>query len=157
MIVSELFLRIKVETAKKITIATVTVISLLVFAKINFTGLNEYLKFYPEDVAEIDSVAQKYHLERGIAEYWMAKKAYMLSRTRTKVAPVYEDGSLSDYGASLECFRVKKFDFIVANNLAAVHIKKRFKILDTIKTPNCIILRVSPFTYPKRSFLPMSY
>lgn len=131
-------------------------VAFIVLVKFNLSGLNEYINYCPPDSREIDSVAAKHHLKRGIAEYWITKKTIMFSKHNIKMGQVYGDGSLYEYGSSRGWYLKKEFDFVVANNLVGEHIKRRFTIRDTIITPHCCILVVAPFTFSKGSYYPFT-
>jgi hypothetical protein len=134
---------------KSISLVFILFLFGITVSKVSLSGLSNYVDFYPYKVAEIDSVAKKYNLKRGVAEYWTAKKITMFSRNNVKVYSVYENLNIQELGANIHWFWDKEFDFIVANKLAPGPILQALEVKDTVVTPNYTILIMGHFTYPK--------
>ncbi len=132
-------------------------VGLFLFVIFNFSakGLKEYINFYPDDVSEIDEVAKKYHLTKGIADYWTAKKTSILSKQHVKLLPVYANAFVIENGNNINAFHEGNFDFVIDNGLFP-ETKNLFTIKDTIKTKQYKIFIVEKFIYPKEKFAPES-
>jgi hypothetical protein len=134
---------------KSISLICVLFFLIMTAAKFKSSGVKNYLSFYPQKVSEIDSVAKKYNLKRGVSEYWTAKKTTMFSKQNLKVYSVYENMCIQDLGANIHWFFDKEFDFIVANKLIPGPILQTLDVKDTVITPHYTILIMGHFTYPK--------
>lgn len=123
--------------------------------KISPSSIKNLMFFYPPDVSEIDEVAKKYHLKKGIGDYWTANKTTVLSRQHVKVLSVYADGYTLENGNNKSEFYTGYFDFVIENGLLP-ETKKKFIIKDTIKTKQYTIFIVEKFTYPQGTYAPVT-
>jgi hypothetical protein len=146
---------------KKLNISYSTGISLslligftfIISLKINAYGFQKYLNYYPENLSEIDSVAGKYNLKKGIGDYWSSRKSTILSKKNVVILSVYEGCNIQELGTNINWYYEGEFDFVVANSISSEALKF-FNIRDTITTKNYMILLVDKYIYPKGAYFP---
>ncbi len=128
------------------------------------SGLHNFLHYYPEKVACMDSLAWKYNLHNGIATYWEAKYTTMFSKKGLCVFTVYsnlnpwyhvmnenwyyfEDGSEN---------KLRIFDFIITNQILPDTIIKYLGLPeDTLRCgADTEILKMKSFQYSRKQRRP---
>ncbi|MCW3076256.1 MAG: hypothetical protein JWO32_865 [Bacteroidetes bacterium] len=122
--------------------------------KFSSAGLTNFFSYYPADVKLIDSVCVKHNLKRGIAEYWTAKRASLLSHNHIQVLSAFPGGNICESGANINWFHEGDFDFVISDSFLPEAMKKKFVIKDTIKTEQYEFLIVEKFYYPKGEYFP---
>jgi hypothetical protein len=125
----------------------------IISLKINADGFKKYLNYYPENLSEIDSVAGKYNLKKGIGDYWSSRKSTILSKKNIVILSVYEGCNIQELGTNINWYYEGEFDFVLANSISPEALKK-FNIRDSITTKNYKILLVDKYIYPKGAYFP---
>ena len=141
-------------TIKTISLFAMAVLFVMVIAKFKGNGLKTYFDYYPETVAEIDSVAKVHHFTKGLSEYWTAKRTTMLSKEKVKILSVYNDVSMKELGSNISWYYSGDFDFVVADGLKPESVSKHFTVKDTIKTKHYTILAVEKYFFPQGKYFP---
>lgn len=139
------------------TVSLIAVVLFLVISvnKLNLNTLDNYLNYYPDKVREIDSLAVKYKLKKGIASYWGSRPVTLFSHAGLKVSSVYPEGNMNELGTNINRYYEGEFNFIIFDDsMFPEEIKKRFKITDTIITKHNRILLVNDFKYIKGECFP---
>lgn len=147
--------KVKSEVSQKgFALSILSMLFIFTIIKFDSKGLDNYLNYYPESVSQIDSVAKKYHLKKGLSEYWTAKRTSLLSKEQVKILSVYNDISMQELGTNIDWFYTGQFDFVIADNLKPESITSRFKIRDTIQTKHHTILIVDKYYFPRGKYFP---
>jgi hypothetical protein len=149
--------KIKTETTKNIVSFSLPVL-FLVMTIIRFSPqkLDIYFSYFPERVKDIDSVCAKYHLKKGLSEYWTSRQTIVFSKNRIKVLAVYPITVMNEFCSNKSYYFDSKFDFIIADLLDGASIQERFVIKDTIQTKTCKILLVDDFIFKPGEYFPFT-
>ncbi len=99
-------------------------------------GLSDFMNYYPEEVACLDSLARKNDLQSGVATYWKAKRYTMFSRENLRIFTVFENLSpwyhvMNEnwyYYEDGNSTQPRKFDFIITDNIDHKNIEKHLGI-----------------------------
>ena len=120
--------------------------------KFSFTGLNNYLTYYPEMVKQLDMLADSNNLKFGVANYWDARKTTLFSKKNLKVYSVFDDLALNDLSSNENWYFNPKvqFDFIILNGLDTTLYKQKITTTKYIsKTEVLQLVKTSRFKYDK--------
>ncbi len=149
--------RYNVAIHKTVSLIAVVLFLIISVIKLDLKTLDNYLNYYPDKVREIDSLAVKYKLKRGIASYWGSRPVTLFSHTGLKVSSVYPEGNMNELGTNINRYYEGEFNFIIFDDsMIPEEIKKRFKIKDTLITKYNRILLVGDFKYIKGEYFPIN-
>jgi hypothetical protein len=132
---------------KLILIALPSLFIILTILKFSPKKLDSYFAYVPQRAKDIDSVCAKYHLKKGLSEYWTARQTTVFSEHRIKLMAVYPITCMNEFASNKSYYYDTKFDFVVADQLNGDSLRNKLVIKDTIQTKTCMILRVEDYVF----------
>ena len=131
---------------------------ILIISGFSITRLKAYSEFYPDKVKNIDAIARKEGLLKGVGSYWDAKVITMFSKQNVRVYAVYSNLIKFYHVANENWFNADTaiFNFIVDRDVDHASIKEVFH-LDTIRYINSSmgIIKVPEFAYEDGEWAPV--
>lgn len=139
------------ERSAKILVGVNVLLFITALSLIKWKGLKDYFNYYPEIVRQADAIAEREHLEMGVANFWEAKKITVFSKKGLRVYSVFDDTSIYDHAANVNCFYDNRFNFVVLNGFNdTVIYSKRLRGTEILAHTNDLhIAKSRPFTYLK--------
>lgn len=150
-----IFARIKFKQAQTALLLIIPVVFIFLNAKaFSASNFHNYFNYYPKKAQELDSICRSNDFKYGIANYWNTKRYNLFTKQGIFINSVYADGNIHEFASNINWYYGKNYDFIITDKLDTSAIAKRYKVIDTIQSPNFLIFKVKQFYFPYREYLP---
>jgi hypothetical protein len=149
-----------------LTIICFSIVGIIEISKIKLKeGAVKLFSYYPDDVKNIDDLCIKHNLKYGLADYWTARKATMLSRHNVRIYQTYSSLSPQLHVVNRNWYCGSKdgktispaFQFVIPDNMNDSIVFKKLlnHILDTLKEGSITMIQTDPFTLSRESLKPV--